>query len=442
MQPGGDCPVPPARCGAGYELESSSPRPGVAARIERFVRSHPRLIPRVQRVMIATYLALILVPPLLPDPGPTATPLTSFVRFAQFAIWSVWWPFVLLSLLVFGRAWCGVVCPEGALAQAASRFARRRPVPRLVTWGAVPLFSFLTITIVGQLLEVDERPLPQLLVLGGSTLAAVGVSLVFSRNTRVWCRYLCPVSMLFGVFSRLGAASFQVDRARLAAASPTANHKEPCPVLIHLPVMSTARDCQMCFGCAGWRDAIHLRVRRPGEEIERIDRAQPMFWEVMFLFGGAIGLPLGVFYAEARELEGARLVLSLVGGTLVAIALLSVVTALGARVLRERGNEGATWRDLFTRLGYAYAPISLFSLFLGLSKPTFETMEHAGLSPHAAAWIRTALLAVGALWGLASAVKIMRIGRPRPRGMAIGFALYAAGAAAVLGAWGRLVVWG
>jgi polyferredoxin len=414
-------------------------RRSVAARVEAFFVGHPRLLPRVQWIMVAFYLALILLPPLLPPPAAGATVLTSFVRFARFTIWSVWWPFVLLSLVFFGRAWCGVLCPEGALTQAASRVGRGARVPGWMTWGGLPLLAFLTITVVGQLLEVDEKPLPQLLVLGGSTLLAVVVGLSYTRNARVWCRHLCPVSLLFGVFSRLGAATFRVDHARLASSpGPSPGHKDRCPVLIHLPVMATARDCHMCFRCAGWRDAIHLDLRRPGEELERIDAAEPLFWEVMFLFGGAIGLPLGVFYAEAHEVEGARLVGALLAGTLGGIALLSALT--GSSALLLLGRQPVRARDLFVRLGYAYAPISLFSLFLGLSKPTFESMAAVGLPPTVAATVRTGLLLLGAVWGVVTAWRILRLGRPTARRVGLAFLPYAVGAGLVLSAWARVVL--
>jgi hypothetical protein len=360
--------------------------------------------------MIVFYLALILIPPWLPRAPEIASPWHDFVGFSRFVIWCIWWPFVVLSMLGVGRLWCGLFCPEGALAAWASRYGGNRPVPTWMRWGAIPLLAFITITALGQLFEVDEEPVAQLAILGGSTLLAVVVSLVFARRTWVWCRYLCPVSLLFGVFSRLGAIHFRVDHERLELwnrANIEPSKKEPCPVQIHLPVMSTNRYCLMCFRCTGWRDAIHLRLRVPGEELLRIDRAEPLFWEVVFLFGGAIGLPLGVFHAELLECEGLQLVALLLGSTVVGLGLLSLLTWLSARIVQVGASQPCTTRERFTRVGYLYTPFALFSLFLGLSKPTFEYLETLGFARGAADAIRLLLLTLGVLWSLYVGARIL-----------------------------------
>jgi polyferredoxin len=373
---------------------------------------HPQIIKAIHWVMIAVYLALILVPPWLPEPPENASPLSNFVSFSQFVIWCVWWPFVVLSLLGVGRVWCGLFCPEGALAAFATRFSANRPIPKWMRWGGIPLVAFVGITIIGQVFEVDERPIPQLVILGSSTLAAILVGLIYARRVWTWCRYLCPVSLLFGVFSRLGAMHFHVDHERLDAwssSSADARMKDPCPVQIHLPAMSTNRSCVMCFRCAGWHDAIHLDFRRPGKELLHINTSEPLFWEVIFLFGGSIGLPLGVFYAELLNLEGLRLVALLLGCTLLSTAMLSLLTAISTGVVRPRLSSRRDTRERFTCVGYLYTPLSLFSLFLGLSKPTFSYLESVGLPHLATDWTRTSLLVVGAAWSLYVGYRVLML---------------------------------
>ena len=468
----------------GPETSSSAPPPalgsGLATRIELAFLRHPRVLPALHLCMILVYLTLILVPPFLPAPPEDATPFTSVVRFSQFVFWSLWWPFVVLSMVLFGRAWCGFLCPEGALAGWAARFGGDRPIPRWMRWGGIPLVAFVGITIYGQLVGVYEYPAPQLLILGGSTALAVTVALIYTRRGWVWCRYLCPVSLLFGVFSRLGATHFRVDHSRLASWKPSRGQtgkKDPCPVFIYLPKMATNRYCLMCFRCAGWRDSIHLRLRRPGEELLHINSAEPLIWEVVFLFG-AIGLPLGVFHwtvdplfqrlkqllgslalasglgsvisatapwwilsnhPDAGEvfnlLDGLSIVTFLLGATLLAIGILSAVTWLSTRVLEPALREPAGMRELFTRIGYLYTPLSLLSLFLGLSQLTFGYLKGVGFPVLATDVIRGALLVGGALWSLHLARRILALQTADGRRVRLALLPHLAGVALIIAAW-------
>src|SRR5260363_431808 len=55
---------------------------------------------------------------------------------------------------VFGRVWCGILCPEGALSEFASRHGRSRPIPRWMRWGGWPFVAFSITTVYGQMVSV------------------------------------------------------------------------------------------------------------------------------------------------------------------------------------------------------------------------------------------------------------------------------------------------
>ena len=99
------------------------------------VRRHRRVLVLLQWAVVALYAVLVVVPVALPAPGRGATLLSDLTLFAQFLFWGVWWPFVILSVVFFGRAWCGLLCPEGTLTEFASRHglgrSRLLPAPRL-----------------------------------------------------------------------------------------------------------------------------------------------------------------------------------------------------------------------------------------------------------------------------------------------------------------------
>ncbi|MEO8752863.1 MAG: 4Fe-4S binding protein, partial [Casimicrobiaceae bacterium] len=152
------------------------------ARYGQWLQRNGRLLRIVQWLVVAVYAVLVVVPAFLPLPDDEARALTSLTVFVQWAFWGAWWPFVILSMFVVGRTWCGVFCPEGTLTEAVSRVGLGRAVPRWLKWAGWPFVAFALTTVFGQLVSVYQYPQAVLLVLGGSTLAAMAVGFVYGRE--------------------------------------------------------------------------------------------------------------------------------------------------------------------------------------------------------------------------------------------------------------------
>ena len=163
-------------------------RRAVLARIGDALRRHRRAILALQWFVVGLYALLVIVPALLPLPPAGASIVSNLTLLAQFAFWGIWWPFVIASTMLLGRAWCGLPCPEGTLTEFASRHGLGRAIPRWMRWSGWPFAAFALTTIYGQLISVYEYPQGVLFVLGGSTLAAVAVGFVHGKGKRVWCR--------------------------------------------------------------------------------------------------------------------------------------------------------------------------------------------------------------------------------------------------------------
>jgi hypothetical protein len=434
------------------------PRRGRLARLGDFLARHRSGVLGLQWAIVAGYALLVSVPAFLQLPVSGETMFDNLTLAAQFLFWGIWWPFVILSMLLFGRAWCGLFCPEGALAELASRHGRGGSIPRWLRWGGWPFVAFVLTTIYGQLISVYEYPKAALLILGGSTVAAVAVGYLYGRGKRVWCRYLCPVSGVFALLARLAPVHFAVDRQAWDA-YPERIKAVDCPPLLSVKHLTGAAQCHACGRCSGHRNAVRLAVRSPESEV--LAPGPVGTWEAILLLFGVLGVAVGAFqwsaspwFIAARQraaewlvereifwplqppLEGggswwlltnypeAQDVFTwLDGAAIVAyIALIAcVVGGLGYFCLKWSARLlQVDWR----RLTLALTPLGGIGLFLGLSMLTLTQLRAEGVAISGLAVVRGVLLALAIGWSLRLAVRLSV-------GASMGLRLFALGLVAV-----------
>jgi polyferredoxin len=408
------------------------------AALGEWVRLHARFIAAMQWSIVAAYAFFVAVPAFLPLPADDAHWYNSLALAAQWMFWGVWWPSVILSMFVLGRTWCGLFCPEGTLTEAASRHGLGRAVPRWLKWAGWPFVAFALTTIFGQLVSVYQYPAATLLVLGGSTLAAIGVGFVYGRGKRVWCRHLCPVNGVFAVLSRLSPVHFRVDTGAWAEnVSRIPVHPVNCAPLVRIRRMTGPSECHMCGRCSGLHGAIALAPRSPNHEVATLDPANASGWDAALVVFGMIGLALGAFewsalpgfvslrtaaaslvidhgpawllaenapwwlltnYPEAHDvftwLDGALIVGWIVCTALLIGGWLCLWLAIAARPL-----PGA-WRANAFTLSYALIPLAGAGLLVGLSGLPATLAHGEGLRLTWLPLVRATLLGLSACWSL------------------------------------------
>ncbi|MBI3754306.1 MAG: 4Fe-4S binding protein [Deltaproteobacteria bacterium] len=402
-----------------------------------FVRNRERF-GYIHAGMFIVFAALIFIPPFLPLPAEDAAIGNNFTLMARFLIWGLWFPLMLLSVVFLGRLWCGLFCPQGALSEYAGKRGLNRPIPRWMRWGWMPVASFIFITTLAQLIGARDYPLAAMEVLGGTMVLATLVGFLYASGRRPWCRYLCPIGPLLGIFSRLGAVSFEKNGGDGRGCV--------CPTFINTANKVASSNCIECFRCVNpeTSNALRLRIRRPGIEIEEIQGKEPNLWEVIFLFA-ATGLALGAFhwqinpmYIRYKQMLGGFLLniglgdfigrsgpwwimvnypsagdvfnwldfisittFMLTSMSAVAI-ILFILTAISAFILKEKEPVMTT----VARLGYLYAPVALVSLILGLGLILFKSLGDLGISKDVVHMVQGFLFAAGGMWSIYLAVRL------------------------------------
>ncbi|MEJ5999255.1 4Fe-4S binding protein [Paucibacter soli] len=446
------------------------PAQGWRARLARLgdaLARHRGRLQALQWGVVAVYALLLVLPACLPLPQTGQTLFNNLTLAAQFVFWGMWWPGVILATLLFGRVWCGLLCPEGMLSELASRHGRGAAIPRWLRWRGWPVLAFVATTVYGQLISVYEYPKAALLVLGGSTVAAVAVGLLWGRGKRVWCRYLCPVSGVFALLARLSPLHYRVDRQAWDAYPQRASAVD-CAPLLSVKQLNSASQCHACGRCSGHRDAVTLSARSPEAEIVHSTPREAGRSEALLLVWGLLGVAVAAFqwsaspwfvawrqalagWAAERELwalldnnapwwllthypEAGDSFIWL-DGLLIPAYIAAVTLLLGGCLQAALWAAARLTRQAWPVLALALVPLGAACLLAGLSMLTQTQLRAEGLLFPLADSLRLLALGAAALWSLRLLGRQLTLAGQRGWRLAGALALVALGLAPVLAAW-------
>ncbi len=193
-----------------------------------------------------------------------------FVIDGQFPI------FLLGSIGVYGtllgRAFCGWVCPFGALHDLLSYLKGGKNIRAKPLWFTKFIFLFFVIVLAWYFLDtifckfcpsgslfatipaLIPHPFfnrgfsPSGLFLYVHILTLILTVILALLVTRFWCRYLCPVGAIAGVFNKLSMVSVTLDEEKCRKCLGCL---EPCSMGINkLEDIGNSTDCILCGRCA------------------------------------------------------------------------------------------------------------------------------------------------------------------------------------------------
>ncbi|MBD2577168.1 cyclic nucleotide-binding domain-containing protein [Oscillatoria sp. FACHB-1406] len=323
-------------------------------------------------------------------------PQTRDRNFALNLFWAWWWPLVLLFFPLLGRVWCAV-CPfmiYGEVTQKLSLWLfphklKRWPRERAERWGGWFLFAlFALILLWEELWNLENTAYLSAWLLLLITAGAMICSAIFER--RLWCRYLCPIGGMNGMFAKLSMTELRAQQGICSAECTTYQcykggpqkgegmETDGCPLYSHPAQLEDNRDCVLCMTClkACPHRSVEFNLRPPG--IELWTTHIPRSYEVALLL-----LLLNVVFLhhlpEVQHFLGLNLDLDrFLPHSLLAIAAISLpalIPLLAQAILKL--STKITQRDQlpsFIKLAYGYLPLILagnlshyFPLWLGES---------------------------------------------------------------------------
>ncbi len=231
--------------------------------------------------------------------------------------WAWWWPLILLGFPFVGRLWCSV-CPfmiYGEVVQKLSlwlvpRQLKHWPRDEADRWGGWFLFGLFTLIFLWEeLWDLENTAYLSSCLLLLITAGAMIFSVIFER--RFWCRYLCPIGGMNGLFAKLSITELRAQQGTCSAECTTyqcykggpvkgeGQETNGCPLYSHPAQLVDNRDCVLCMTClkACPHRSVEFNLRPPG--IELWTTHQPRSHEVALL----LLLLGGVFLHRLPQLE-------------------------------------------------------------------------------------------------------------------------------------------
>ncbi|WP_319422405.1 sigma 54-interacting transcriptional regulator [Pleurocapsa sp. FMAR1] len=369
-------------------------------------------------------------------------------NFALNLFWAWWWPLILVTFPLIGRLWCAV-CPfmiYGEITQKLSlilfpRQLKRWPRNTAEKWGGWFLFGlFALILLWEELWDLENTAYLSACLLLLITAGAMIFSAIFER--RFWCRYLCPIGGMNGLFAKLSMTELRAQQGTCSAECTTyqcykggpakgeGQETNGCPLYSHPAQLTDNKDCVLCMTClkACPHRSVEVNLRPPG--IELWTTHTPHSYEVALLF-----LLLNVIFLHRLPEISARLSLNLhleqfSNHALVSVIALSLPLAvpLLAQIATELvGKLNNKYKPRkFVELAYGYLPLVLAGnlahyLRLGLAEGgkilpvTMATfgLDGAGLPilvahPAVIAFLQGCCLIFGVLFSILLTQKIAR----------------------------------
>lgn len=283
-------------------------------------------------------------------------------------IWLLWWVLLPFLTVVAARVWCSF-CPFATLGDLAQRFLdSSQPLPPLLLRRVGPWIGAVLLVLLAAvfLLFSLESDGPLTAALLAAFAAAAIVTAILWRG-RTWCRYLCPLGLLLGLYSRLAWLRLRPvgESGRRAAAAGARG----CPLFTSTLAARSVHDCVFCSRClrVPGSDSVVARLEVPslaGQVLLPAESVAVPLLLGLLLVDAARMTPLySVYMAGAMPVLGGRYELAMALG-LAGVVVILLLAHVGLSLVGD--DNGSFW----SRFGYMSASLLPLAMAVQLAVST------------------------------------------------------------------------
>ena len=237
-----------------------------------------RKVPILTAVMRSSlYPGVIQIPTLIVFVGITYTLFTSTgdpaANVGSTLTWLLWWPILTLTYVLIGRIWC-LACPMGFLSDIVQKVVGNHwTVPKFIKDYGLFLMTGLLIVLTwaAEYLELMDSPVGTGAMLFAVLTGVIVAGSFFERRT--WCRHLCPLGGMSGIYSKMGMVKLKADpdkcRTCETAGCIKGGEKPQCPFFENPRTMDGMNNCNYCAYCVKNcpNDSMQIQLGKPSSEV-------------------------------------------------------------------------------------------------------------------------------------------------------------------------------
>ena len=286
--------------------------------------------------------------------------------------WQLGIPLLFVLFLFAARFGCGI-CPIYSITRFLNKHNLKLPVPDFIkkNYAWIVGTGFISILFLEEYTHMSASVSKTAFLIFSILFIAIIVDFIFEKSA--WCRYLCPLGGMIGLFSMSSLIEIRANRNVCNTICTThdcfkgSEKADPCPMFLHLSFLSDNRNCKVCLNCIKncTHHATRLNLRIPGAEISSLK--QPSLPGAIFsiLLSGLLAAEI----VSRTNIINANYFFIFSTSILLALALNLTINYFTALILKESVAEH------LKHFSYAIIPLILFGFISHYSADIFGNVK-------------------------------------------------------------------
>ncbi len=339
---------------------------------------HRYFLISVQFITLFIFVLLIYGAIGITTSDPSFAKVLRNTNLANLIVWSYWWPFIIITAILFGRFWC-TICPMELITSLAGKLGLKRKPGKALKSGWISTLFYAIILVIGIHTLAIHR-IPNLMAIYMLTLFTVAVIVGLVWEKRTFCTYVCPIGHLLGLYSLISSKELRVADINVCNNCKTKNcisndnHYNfigrSCTSELYPAKLTDNKECILCGQChkSCSHDNIVIKSRKFASDLfSKIE----LTWAEIVFFILVSGF---VIYEILSEWEISEAIIMAIPNwvnqsldisstyteTVKAVTLFIILPAIfySAFAMIKKSATKKSWRTSFSQLVIAILPIT------------------------------------------------------------------------------------